>query len=698
MRPLRFLLGLLLGACASPARQEVSYDFLARFPLAEQRRSQPTRIDFGNLEHQGWLGWGWKNPSGDHCWASGDHSEVLLGLAEPTDLELEFRCAAHLPQAVHCTVNGQALQTLHLSDQESSYRLKLNRPLLKAGINRLTFRYTKPASETACWKWLLVHEPQAPACQRSGSQLSMPPAARLDYYLRIPVGSHFEVEKLVAPAGAAELELRVQPQRGSLEQHRLSGPGPHRIEIQSGGLCRVELRSRLAQRLHKPRLLSPGSSRAGPSSPQNSPPLPKGTRPHIVVYLVDTLRARNLGCYGYGRPTSPEIDRLAEQSWLFENAQAHSSFTKCSVASLFTGRLPRSHGCLDFSHQLAEPEQTLAETLQGAGYQCFAAVANGLLKPGSGFDQGFSGYECHDWEPTDRLLKRSLEMLDGRDPKRPFMLYVHSMDPHAPYRPPEPLRRRFAPGVDPKIGFLPVLGHKGKQQLQRGKLRTSLIGLYDAQIAHNDQQLSLLIQELQSRGLWDNCLLIVTADHGEEFAEHRGWGHSETLFSEVLEVPLLVRFPDGRWAGQRFQAPVQHADLLPTLCNVLGLKPPADCEGRNLLAASLEPTPLFASIDLQAPAGSGKEWFRKRDSVVVDGYKLIETRTETAGWRTPLLLYNLQSDPREARDLMGEEPVVEGYAQTLLRERHLRAGGRTAPGVADQEELLRQLRSLQYLR
>lgn len=694
MRPLQLLPPLLLGllgGCAAPVRQEVVYDFVARFPLAEQRRSRLQRLDFGNLEHQGWLGWGWKNPSQDHCWASGDRSELLLGLAEPTDLELEFRCASHLPQSATCAVNGQPLQALQLSDQESTYRLKLDRRLLRAGINRLNFSYSKPANETVCWKWLVVHEPSAVACQRSGSQLNLPPAARLDYYIRIPPGSRFEVDRLVAPAGEAQLELLVQPRSGSPEQHRLRGQGPHRLQLQSSGLCRVELRSRLAQRLHHPRLMSPSPPKARTAQTSES-------RPHVVVYLVDTLRARNLGCYGYGRPTSPEMDRLAEQSWLFENAQAHSSFTKCSLASLFTGRLPRSHGCLDFSQRLDEPEQTLAETLQGAGYQCFAVVANGLLKPGAGFDQGFSGYSCHDWEPTARLLERSLEMIDRRDPQRPFLLYVHSMDPHAPYRPPEPLRRRFAPGVHPKIGFLPVLGHKGKQQLDRGKLRSSLMGLYDAQIAHNDQHLGRLIAELKARGIWDHCLLIVTADHGEEFAEHRGWGHSESLYSEVLDVPMLIRFPDGRLAGQRFRPHVQHIDLLPTLCHYLGLDPPAGCEGRNLLTPALEPTPIFASIDLQAPANSGKHWVRRRDSVVVDGVKLIETRTETAGWREPLLLYDLQADPWETRDLMGQEPVIEGYALTLLRERQARWGNRSAPEVSDQRELLRQLESLQYLR
>ncbi len=303
--------------------------------------------------------------------------------------------------------------------------------------------------------------------------------------------------------------------------------------------------------------------------------------PLVIVYLVDTLRADHTGVYGYARDTTPQLDAFARDAVVFEQAVAHSSWTKPSVASLMTSLLPGQHEAVQLRDPLDERHVTLAEMLRAKGYATSAAVANAVIfLPGSRFEQGFdvfvglhgqSGHPSKDVEAAV-VVDQALRLLDARR-GLPTFLYVHTMDPHVPYSPPAPFDRKYEPhplaghpGIDPRTDF--------KEPLDR----EILIAQYDGDVAYGDQEFGRFVRELRARGLYDDALVVFLADHGEEFLDHGQWLHGRSVFDELIRIPLLVKFPGGRWAGKRVSEQVQEVDVLPTVLKSQGLpvpEPPA---------------------------------------------------------------------------------------------------------------------------
>jgi sulfatase-like protein len=297
--------------------------------------------------------------------------------------------------------------------------------------------------------------------------------------------------------------------------------------------------------------------------------------PLVVVYLVDALRADHLPVYGYSRDTAPELTRFAQDAVVFDQAIAPSSWTRPSVASLFTSLLPRDHGCVLFSTPLDPAHVTLAERLHGRGYATRAVVVN----PGVGaramhFDQGFDHFEVLPRERRAAVaVDAALTLLDDRR-GQPGFLYVHTMDAHSPYRPPPPFDRRFPPHPEPGR----EAGDRSDDAV-RGDL-ARIVGQYDGAIAYGDREFGRFVRALRDRGLYDRAMIVFLADHGEEFLDHGGWEHA--LFDEAVRVPLVVKFPRGRDAGRRVARQVQLVDVLPTILESQGLPVPRGIAGRAL--------------------------------------------------------------------------------------------------------------------
>lgn len=424
-------------------------------------------------------------------------------------------------------------------------------------------------------------------------------------------------------------------------------------------------------------------------------------RPDVILYLVDTLRADHLGCYGYRRGTSPQIDAFAAESVLFEDAVAQSAWTRPAVTSLLTGLDPHSHGVEERLDALPESFDTLPEILRREGYQTAAFVSSAVITAKFGFDQGFDTFrqqvkETIEPERTtsEWVNAEALRWLEQRDPGRPFFLFLHTLDPHMPYRPPEPFRRRLAPDADPRAGRLEqVVALRDGLRPASPRDRKDIPALYDAEIAANDAAFGRLVAELRARGIYDPLLLIFVSDHGEELSDHGGWEHGATLYQELVHVPLLLKLPRGAGSGRRVGETVRQVDVLPTILNVLGGEIPQGIHGRSLLpllqAPSRRPPTAFSSLDLDG---------RRIESVIMEDRKLIHTLAHD---RHPvgLELYDLASDPGERRNLAAAEPAaVRGLSRLL--ERRARAAGAPpkAPPVALDPELEEQLRALGYLR
>lgn len=303
--------------------------------------------------------------------------------------------------------------------------------------------------------------------------------------------------------------------------------------------------------------------------------------PLIVAYLVDTLRADHTGPYGYARRTTPCLDAFAREAALFEEAIAPASWTKPSVASVLTALPPWRHGAMLRTDVLAEENVTLPELLREAGWSTGAVVANPIVYlPGTGFDQGFDYFAGLPSEKGDTgtLQTRAATVVDAAlawiDSRRglPAFVYVHAVDPHFPYQAPPPFDRMF--GGPP--GGVESIGGASPGTRQRA------VAAYDGEIAYGDREFGRFLDELKRRGLYQQATIVFMADHGEQFLDHGGWRHGTTLFEELVHVPLLVKFKDGRGAHRRFAGGVQLLDVARTVMDEAGLPSPASLGGHSL--------------------------------------------------------------------------------------------------------------------
>src|SRR5262245_37268872 len=323
--------------------------------------------------------------------------------------------------------------------------------------------------------------------------------------------------------------------------------------------------------------------------PRAANPLP------VILFTVDTLRADHLGFDGYDRPTSPNLDALARESTVFENAVTPRSKTTPAVASLMTGLLPHRHGVRSLYQPLEEGRATLALLLEEAGYETAAFVSNFVLKRDfSGLGRGFGRYdeEMPTREPRRPIYERSaadtavaVRRWLAEPHERPFFLWVHWMDPHGPYRPPVP-HFEVAGGERLPREAIPDYQYLGTED------RAAYVAAYDSEIRCLDGEVGALLADLRASGWLDRSLFAFTADHGESLGEHgEVFEHGENAYEPCARVPFLVRPPGGR--GARVREPASLVDLVPTVLAALGL-PERRLDGHALFDASWAPLPTPA--------------------------------------------------------------------------------------------------------
>jgi arylsulfatase A-like enzyme len=399
-------------------------------------------------------------------------------------------------------------------------------------------------------------------------------------------------------------------------------------------------------------------------------------RPNVIVYLIDTLRRDRLGSYGYDRPTSPEIDEFAAEATFFANSHGQSSWTKPTVASLFTGVWPPKHGATGWKHRLPASFETLAERLQQAGWSTAGFVTNVNAGRAFGIAQGFDTLWYQRKVDAAAVNGEVFTWLDNVDRSRPFFLYVHTMDPHAGYKPREPYRSAFAPNADQMPSWKP----RWKWPIENAPIFSDL---YDAEVAQNDAAFGELLDRLRQFDLYEDSLVIFLSDHGEEFREHGGWRHNRRLFSETLDVPLVIKFP-GQKEAKRSDLPVSHVDVLPTVLDVVGLPAFEAADGQSL--TSPVSRPIFSHLRV------GR--YPLQYSVIRGQWKLI--RTHKNGPK--IQLFNLEADPGEARNLASELPVRAAAMEALLEQQLADSGTTASEETEISDETERELRALGYLK
>lgn len=398
--------------------------------------------------------------------------------------------------------------------------------------------------------------------------------------------------------------------------------------------------------------------------------------PNVILFLVDTLRADHLSCYGYPRNTSPNLDAFAREGVLFERVWAQAPQTAPSHASLFTSTYPAAHGIWndvpaadgELVHpRLAEGAVTLAEVLREAGWRTAAIADGGWLIEERGLFQGFEHVESRTRGVVDRV-DRGIEWLgDAARRRAPFFLFLHTYEVHTPYLPPPGYEERFAAGYQGPLrevlaqarvyALSPAVENPltdVQQKIVNPALKqadaadTAFVeALYDAEISLVDEEFARLLGWLRIHDLLDDTIVIVASDHGEEFAEHGEFGHKQ-VYEECLRVPLLVRVPGGP-RGLRRQDAAELVDLMPSLLGQLGLPAPASAVGRDL---DLDGADQGRAADgflaeVNHPRRQVAWRFDRRKAVL----PLAQAQEATA--------YDLEADPGERAPLPAADDFVE---------------------------------------
>jgi arylsulfatase A-like enzyme len=414
-----------------------------------------------------------------------------------------------------------------------------------------------------------------------------------------------------------------------------------------------------------------------------------GRRPDIVLITLDAARPHHFSCYGYDRLTTPNIDRLSEESLVFTNVFALVPNTRRSVPTMITGLSYLNHQVLDDDSTLSDEATTLAEYLREAGYAtaCFSANPNNSRAIGD--DQGYDGFfELWTEVPRtvsrtpDYLAQRALEWLAGFDDSKPLHLQLHFIPPHAPYEPAPEFDLFTDPAYDGWCDGTPTtlrLIDKALRMANDADL-AQITALYDGNLRAVDDSVAQVLDALRSRERWKDTVVLVTSDHGEALFEHRRMLHNNTLFDEMLRVPFILRLPGGRHpAGLDLSRLATLADLVPTLLATTSVQHTTALDGtdllrsgtatdaRSVLARTGHPHPLRG---LQTPR-----------------WKLVLTTSGQAR------LYDLISDPGEHRNVGFENlPTLVGLGRILtqrLMAQPSLTGAKSASDapLADQEML-----------
>ncbi|MCH2173114.1 sulfatase [Myxococcota bacterium] len=441
--------------------------------------------------------------------------------------------------------------------------------------------------------------------------------------------------------------------------------------------------------------------------------------PNIVLIVIDTLRADHVGAYGYPRPTSPNIDRLAAAGVLFGQAHAPSSWTKPSVASLFTSRHPSEHGAVAFQHHLAPEIPTLAELLRDAGYRTLGVSGNFVhVSEDTGLARGFDdwvalsmparsegnsiftdmdpvGAPVYRRAPTARELNREALQRVPEVGERPLFLYLHYMEPHSAYAPPAPWRRAMS--RDPNYRTGEIATSSLLKSLARGEEPVDardqawLVDLYDAEIASVDAALGNLLAALERRGYGENTIVWVLSDHGEEFGEHGSWFHGISLHGESLRIPMMFRDFRTPMAGVQKNTPVDLLDVAPSILSQAGAKRPKTMEGRDLSGEGpLPERDLVAELHADPPFEANVAPRSHTLAILRWPWKAIAPREQ------PAQIFRIDRDAGEQREVPPEEPAPRALAQRLVDLLSNRTEPTAAEGPPIDAETLEGLRALGY--
>jgi arylsulfatase A-like enzyme len=732
----------------------VVYDLAERVSIAE-REARPDVLLFGTPAAEPRLAAGffrWSGGTGDRfVWARRE-VEVALEFEkpEPRAAVVDLRSFEGVrEQRVRVLLNGREIGRSSVGSVRQRLLLKLPAEAQRPGENRLRFEFAGTASAAdvdkassdggqlaaAFYSLTLGRESDASLVELLGrdaprpfglsAQAGVPGVSQLGassvrHVLTLPAGAELRFKAELHPAAVA----RDGSARASVSAESVAGrarelwsrvltardPAPREVALALPGVegepmavtFRVEGERSPWVVWRAPRVLgrSGVSERRAASRERALGRLRAGLAGKSVVFVIlDAARARQLGCYGYPRATTPELDRLASEGVLFENAVTPAVYTVGAMSSIWTSQQPdEHHGEASFEARLPSDRLTLAELLQANGVRTAGFVANAMAGRALGFERGFEEFrELYD-DPAlgsrAEIFRKALPAWLARHQQGRFFLYVHFREPHFPYDPPPEFRARFGPDAPlPAAASRErdwyVAVNRAERQPSQGEI-DHLVRLYDANLAYVDREVGELRKALEAASLLEDVVFVIAADHGEQLYEHGYISHSAQLYEESVKVPLIVRFPKGAGPTRaRIPGLADLTDIAPTIADVFGVLGKGGSErsfaGRSLLT-------LLAGAEGRPALVSRSVWERPLYAVRDRRFKLIR---DTREGREEL--FDLERDPGEKNDLLAALPLRAAQLRQQLfaflaeaRSRPAGSGGRSTP-TPEQCENMRTL-------
>ena len=750
------LVGLALLATGCDAERRVVYDLAQRVAVAERESFSRQVVLFGTPQAQTYEAEGfhpWAGGSGDrYVWARREvevaiHWDDASSRVGVVDLA-PFPGVAE--QGVRVLLNGVEIEAFGLGPQRRRYRLGLPAESQVVGENRLRFEFeatasladidpssgdtgqlaaafyslTLGAADDGGLEDLLRRGAPVPFARadeggvpgfvqvgrsRVGFAVRVPEAAELRVAPRLHVAARgsgraararVSLETVAGErelwsgelregAPIAELTIALEADAGDFARVAFDVEGGH-----DGRMTWVEWQA--------PRVLGASAAlrkRTVGAREAADWLLERLGEKNVVLIVLDAARATQLGAYGYDRDTTPEIDRIAREGVVLDRVYTPAVYTLGAMSAVWTSQHPDRHRTeTSFSARLPASRLTLAELLSARGIHTAGFVANAVAGEAFGFERGFS--EFHEvyreqGSGADAFREAVPRFWKERGAQR-FFAYIHFREPHFPYDPRPPFDTRFGPeGPIPKAARSDMDWwtdvNQGRRELTE-EARAHLVSLYDGNLAYVDAEIGRVRRDLERAGLWDETVIIVTADHGEALWEHDWVGHNVQLYEESVHVPLVVRFPPGTGpAGVRFD---EFADLTavgPTIAELFGALGEGGSdeafEGKSLI-------PLIAGGPGAPFVVSRTVWNRPSYALRDAEYKFIlNTATGEA------VLYDLTRDLGEREDVTASEPLVAAYYREQLYEWMARLVARPEAGgvVAPTEDQCRNISALGYI-
>ncbi|MFI5184326.1 MAG: sulfatase [Vicinamibacteria bacterium] len=751
-----------LSACPSTQPKTVVYDLVARLPFAERWSSREV-ILFGTPSSEPNQASGFYREAGSaggdrFIWGrkEAEVSFAIEGVAPRAAVVELAPYRGVKSQSVDVFLNGAAVAHFGLNDLRHRYGVALPLAAQHAGDNRLRFVFADEASPAdadpknadkrrlaaafytltigaasdAGIDDLLGREAARPfSVPDSGTpMLTQVGPSVVRYAIRLPDAAELRFTPDLDPAaraaaGAASFRVTIEAMPGDEREiwsRVISARDPKGGEAvvglpgHAGEIVRLALHVGAAPRdrfawgtWQAPRILGRGDALADPGAPSAAAETARGAslsralaNSNVLFMILDAGRAWEFGCYGYGRATTPEIDRIATEGVVFENAFTPAVYTLGAMSSVWTSQYPdRHHSEVSFSARLPKDRLTLAEVLGANGIATGGFVANAVAGTLFGFDRGFGDFReiFRDLGSGADGFRKVVPPWIHAHKDRRFFAYVHFREPHFPYNPPPPFDTKFGPEGPIAKGMRQQSDWIGDLNQARRKPRDGeidhLVRLYDGNVAFADQEIGALRKTLESEGLWESTVVIVAADHGEGLFEHAFIGHNVHVYEEAMRIPLVIRLPKGTGpSGVRIKGLADLLDIAPTIADVFGVL------GKGGSAKEFQGRSLLPVLD----GGPGKSavlsrtvWDRPRYALRDERFKFIyDTRTGEGE------LYDLAADAAETRNIASQEVIRSAYYRQALHQ-WVASLARTAGGAGEEAKLTREqcenLRSLGYI-